>query len=111
MLVLLAILMVTAPVIEFDENIQLPIGSKSAVSDQNEKIEIKILNNKEVLFNGQKYLLISFADNFLLASKNFDKKTSISIKADKNLVYNDVMGVLKIVKQAGFSKVALVTDG
>lgn len=111
MLVLLAILMVTAPIIEFDENIQLPIGSKSAISDQNEKIEIKILNTKEVLFNGQKYLLISFADNFLLASKDFDKKTSISIKADKNLVYNDVMSVLKIVKQAGFAKVSLVTDG
>lgn len=111
MLVLLAILMVTAPVIEYDENIQLPLGSKSATSNENEKIEIKILNTKEVLFDGRKFPLISFADNFALASKNFDSQTPVSIKADKNLTYNDVMSVLKIVKQAGFSKVALVTDG
>ncbi len=111
MLVLLAILMVTAPVIEYEENIQLPQGSKTKQIENLEKIEIKILSTKEVLFGGNKFPLISFADNFQLASNSIDKQTPISIKADKNLLYDDVMNVLKVVKSAGFSKVALVTDG
>lgn len=111
MLVLLAILMVTAPVIEYEENIQLPQGSKTKQLEILDKLEIKISSSREVIFDGKKFQLLSFSDNFLLASNSIDKQTPISIKADKNLLYDDVMSVLRIVKSAGFSKVALVTDG
>ena len=83
MLVLLAILMVTAPVIEFEETLNLPTGSKSQQAQ----------------------------DNFLLFSKGKDQNTPIYIRADKDLKYDDIVFVLKSVKEAGFFKVALVTDG
>jgi biopolymer transport protein ExbD len=35
----------------------------------------------------------------------------VYIKADKNLKYDDVMFLLKVVKDSGFSKVSLVTNG
>ena len=35
----------------------------------------------------------------------------VYIQADKRLVYDDVMFVLKSLKQAGFTKVALQTNG
>jgi biopolymer transport protein ExbD len=47
----------------------------------------------------------------LLNSKKYDKKTVVFIKADKDLKYNDVMYVLKVLKESGFSKVSLLTNG
>ena len=111
MLVLLAILMVTAPVIEYEENINLPKGSKSKKIQQLNKIDININNIKEIKINKKKYQFDNFADNFILFSKNKNRDTSVHIRADKSLKYEDVIYILKTVKEAGFFKVALITDG
>ena len=111
MLVLLAILMVTAPVIEFEEPINLPSGSKSQQSQDVAKIDIIITKDRIVTLNKNKVEISNFADNFLLFSKGKDQNTPIHIRADKSLKYDDIVYVLKSVKEAGFFKVALVTDG
>ncbi len=111
MLVLLAILMVTAPVIEFEEPINLPTGSKSQQSQDVAKIDIIITKDRSVTLNKNKVEISNFADNFLLFSKGKDQNTPIHIRADKSLKYDDIIYVLKSVKEAGFFKVALVTDG
>ena len=111
MLVLLAILMVTAPVIEFEEPINLPTGSKSQHSQDVAKIDIIITKDRSVTLNKNKVEISNFADSFLLFSKGKDQNTPIHIRADKSLKYDDIIYVLKSVKEAGFFKVALVTDG
>lgn len=111
MLVLLAILMVTAPVIEFEAPINLPTGSKSQQSQDVAKIDIIITKDRIVTLNKNKVEISNFADNFLLFSKGKDQNTPIHIRADKSLKYDDIVYVLKSVKEAGFFKVALVTDG
>lgn len=111
MLVLLAILMVTAPVIEFEEPINLPTGSKSQQSQDVAKIDIIITKDRIVTLNKNKVEISNFTDNFLLFSKGKDQNTPIHIRADKSLKYDDIVYVLKSVKEAGFFKVALVTDG
>jgi len=111
MLVLLAILMVTAPVIEFEEPINLPTGSKSQQSQDVAKIDIIITKDRIVTLNKNKVEISNFADNFLLFSKGKDQNTPVHIRADKSLKYDDIIYVLKSVKEAGFFKVALVTDG
>ena len=111
MLVLLAILMVTAPVIEFEEPINLPKGSASQQIQAVKKIDIVITKDRIVRVNKKKYELDNFADNFVLFAKEKDRKTPIHIRAEKTLIYDDIMHVLKSVKEAGFLKVALITDG
>ena len=111
MLVLLAILMATAPVIEFEEPINLPTGSKSQQSQDVAKIDIIITKDRSVTLNKNKVEISNFADSFLLFSKGKDQNTPIHIRADKSLKYDDIIYVLKSVKEAGFFKVALVTDG
>ena len=111
MLVLLAILMVTAPVLEYEENINLPKGSKSQKIQQLKKIDISVNNLREVIVNKKKYPFDNFADNFILFSKNKNRDISVHIRADKGLKYEDVVYILKTVKEAGFFKVALITDG
>jgi biopolymer transport protein ExbD len=111
MLVLLAILMVTAPVLEYEENINLPKGSKSKKLQQLNKIDIIVNDLREIKINKKKYEFNNFDDNFILYSKNKNRDTSVHIRADKNLKYEDVVYILKTVKEAGFFKVALITDG
>ena len=112
MLVLLAILMVTAPVLEYEENINLPKGSKSVKLQENNKIDILINSDKVInIDKNNKYEFDNFSDNFVLFSKDKDRNTPVHIRADKNLKYEDVVYILKTVKEAGFFKVALITDG
>ncbi|NQY19702.1 MAG: biopolymer transporter ExbD [Campylobacteraceae bacterium] len=111
MLVLLAILMVTAPVIEFEESVNLPRGSKSKQVQDSKKINIIVTKERFVRINKNKYTIENFPDSFMLYSQNKNKNTSVHIRADKTLIYNDVIFILKSVKEAGFTKVALITDG
>jgi biopolymer transport protein ExbD len=110
MLVLLAILMVTAPVIDYEENINLPQGSKSQKVQSIKKLEIQVTNKKIIYINKKKFSFKTFGDDFNLYAKDKDRKLPIYIRADKNLKYNDVMLILKSIKEAGFFKVSLVTD-
>lgn len=111
MLVLLAILMITAPVIEFEEPVNLPNGSKSQQIQDVKKISILITKDRKILIGKNSYELENFADSFILFSNNKNKDIPIHIRADKRLIYDDVIFVLKTVKEAGFFKVSLITDG
>jgi len=111
MLVLLAILMVIAPNIIYEENIKLPQGSASQQLSKIPPVHISIDSQKNVKINKDSYLLNAFMDNFLLYSTKLDKKATVLISADKTLDYGIVMSVLAAVKQAGFSEVSLATNG
>jgi biopolymer transport protein ExbD len=111
MLVLLAILMVIAPNIIYEENIKLPQGSATQQLSKIPPVHISIDKNKKVKINKDTYLLNAFMDNFLLYSTHLDKKATVLISADKTLDYGIVMSVLAAVKQAGFTEVSLATNG
>ncbi|MEA3289599.1 MAG: biopolymer transporter ExbD [Campylobacterota bacterium] len=111
MLVLLAILMVTAPVLEYEETINLPKGSQSKKLQQTNKIDILVNATRDIKVNKNHYEFANFADSFILFAKDKNRDTPIHIRADRGLKYEDVIYVLKTVKEAGFFKVALITDG
>ncbi len=109
MLVLLAILMVTTPAVTYKEQIFLPKGSKTSSIAEEKKLEIRMDINRKIYIKNQVYDYAAFADSFNLISNNYSKDTNVYIRADKKLSYQDVIYLLKSVKEAGFSKVALVT--
>lgn len=111
MLVLIAILMLTTPVIMYEEVIQLPKGSKTKESAKQDSIDIRITAKKEIFLRGQQYNLFEFPDSFRVFSARLNKNTRVFIKADKRLLYEDVMLVIKSVKAAKFTKISLATDG
>lgn len=112
MLVLLAILMVTTPAIIYEENISLPDGSKKEVSNlTSENIIIRIDDKRKVYINKESMSFSEFSDNIVLKSANLYLNSPVYIQADKNLIYNDVMYILKTLKQAGFTKISLQTAG
>jgi len=111
MLVLLAILMVIAPNIIYEENIKLPQGSMSKQVSKISPVHITIDKDSNVKINKDNYSIHEFMDNFFLYSKKLDLKATVLISADKSLDYGVVMSVLAAVKQAGFSEVSLATNG
>lgn len=111
MLVLLAILMVTTPALIYEELIELPKGSKTKVLQKTETIEIRVDKNRVIYIKKDRFKFKEFPDNFILLSQKYDKNSPVYIRADKRLSYGDVMYILKTVKEAGFAKVSLVTDG
>lgn len=111
MLVLLAILMVIAPNIIYEENIKLPQGSTSQQLSKIPPVHITIDKDLTLKVNKEVYLLNNFIENFYQKAKTFNKKASVLISADKSLDYGVVMSVLAAVKQAGFIEVSLATNG
>ena len=109
MLVLMAILMVTAPTITFQETIELPQGSKTQKVEKSINLTIRMDKKQNIYLGRDRYTLDTFADDFVNQSENFDKSADVYIRADGKLEYNSVMYLLKSVKSAGFSKVSLIT--
>jgi len=109
MLVLMAILMVTAPTLTFQEQITLPQGSKSVQVEKPKTLTIRMDKNQKIYLNKDTYTLDTFADDFVNQSVKFDKNSEVYIRADEELQYKNVMYLLKSVKAAGFEKVSLIT--
>ncbi len=109
MLVLMAILMITAPTITYQEQINLPEGSKTVKVVKPKTLTIRMDKNQKIYLNKETYTLATFADDFVNQSSRLDKNSEVYIRADERLQYRDVMYLLKTVKAAGFQKVSLIT--
>jgi biopolymer transport protein ExbD len=110
MLVLLAILMVIAPNIIFEETINLPQGSQTKQIEKIPPIHITITKDKVIKVNKNIFDIKSFGDNFYKLSRKMNLKASVLISADERLDYGLVMSVLAAVKNAGFTEVSLATS-
>lgn len=111
MLVLLAIMMVIAPAIVFEERITLPDGSKKQAIVKHHPIEIVIDKHRKIFIKKESFDFNSFPDTFRLFSSSFARDTTVMILADKTLQYADVIWILKSVKASGFTQVSLATNG
>lgn len=109
MLVLMAILMVTAPTITFQEQITLPQGSKTVSVAKPKTLTIRMDKNKKIYLGKDVYEMDTFADDFVNQSVKYDKRSEVYIRADENLQYKNVIYILKSVKSAGFEQVSLIT--
>jgi biopolymer transport protein ExbD len=108
MLVLMAVLMIVAPTITYQEQIKLPDGSKTTKSQKLDSVTIRMDKTRQVYIDNNVYEMDSFSEYF--TSKDIDKNSSIYIRADESLAYKDIMDVLKDVKKAGFLNVSLITE-
>jgi biopolymer transport protein ExbD len=109
MLVLMAILMVTAPTITFQEQITLPQGSKTVSVTKPKTLTIRMDKNKKIYLGKDVYEMDTFADDFVNQSVKYDKTSDVYIRADENLQYKNVIYILKSVKAEGFEQVSLIT--
>ena len=105
----MAILMVTAPTITFQEQITLPQGTKTVSVTKPKTLTIRMDKDKKIYLNKDTYAMDTFADDFVNQSVKYDKTSDVYIRADENLQYKNVIYILKSVKAAGFEQVSLIT--
>jgi biopolymer transport protein ExbD len=110
MLVLMAIFMITIPVMHYEEKINLPDGSQKAKVSDRKSLSVRVDKELNVYYKEDTYALEAFPDAFRLKTADEDKNQTIFINADKEITYEKVMYLLKVVKQGGFTKVSLLTQ-
>ena len=109
MLVLMAIFMITIPVMQYQEQIELPEGSQSLKVSDEKVLVVEIDKELTIHYNNETYTLDTFPDAFRLKTADADKSRAIYINADKDIAYENVIYLLKVVKQSGFKKASLLT--
>ncbi len=116
MLVLMSILMVTAPTMTYQEQIELPQGTQSKEVSKDSTITVVMQRDRSIslYLNGKRKDLYKnvaeFNDNLMLITKKYSLNTTVFIRADKKLEYGSVTLLLKSLKDVGFSKVSLITE-
>lgn len=109
MLVLLIIFMVTAPMMTHGVKVDLPETESKSIKTQEDPLILSITRKKEIFIEDYKVELDDLGDKL---SKIFANRAAkeILLQGDKNVSYGFVMTVMSQVKEAGITKVGMVTE-
>ena len=107
MLVLLIIFMVAAPLATVDVNVDLPVSNATPAQRPDQPVYVTVkpdltlaIGNEDVPAGGMAAALGAATEN--------NKETRIFLRADKEVQYGDLMGVMNTLRETGYLKIALV---
>ncbi len=109
MLVLLIIFMVTAPMMVQGVDVALPEVSAKSMVTENENLTVTIDRDTNIYINDFKVRMDFLKEKLekILAGK---KDREVFLRADKDVPYGFVVGVMAEIKAAGVEKLGMVTD-
>ena len=110
MLVLLIIMMLIAPMLQQGVSLRLPTASNTVDKPESQdQTVISIAANKEVYLNAKPIREVDLAQK---VTDILDGKTEkiVLIKADEEVEYGTVMGVMDQLRQAAIEDVGLITE-
>jgi biopolymer transport protein TolR len=109
MLVLLIIFMVTAPMMTHGIRVDLPETESKSVKTQQDPLILSITRNQDIYIENYKVELDDLRDKL---SKIFANRAAkeILLQADKRVSYGFVIKVMSQVKEAGITKVGMITE-
>lgn len=109
MLVLLIIFMVAAPLLVAGVQVDLPEAKAKAVEGQDEPLSITVSKKGEVFLNDAKVKIEELVPKLQAITKQ-NKEARIFVRGDTTVDYGQVMRVLALLTEAGYVKVALLTE-
>lgn len=109
MLVLLIVFMVTAPLLTVGVTVDLPESSSSPLPGQDEPLTVSVARDGTVFLQESEINLADLGPR-LLAITERKADARIFVRGDKVIDYGRVMEVVGTIHEAGFTKVALVTE-
>jgi TonB system transport protein ExbD (group 1) len=112
MLVLLIIFMVAAPMASVNVKVALPPAIAKASPNPPKPIYISLQSNGRIFIQDSQTDLATLGDDLRasLGAKRNPTKERIFIRADKEVLYGDFMGVMNMLQDNGFYSVALVGE-
>lgn len=108
MTVLLAVFVVTAPMLTSGIDLDLPKAGHSAMSGDDHAIQIGVDTSGRYFVGKEQRSKKEIVDR-LVAMRGENPKLTIMINGDKNANYGAVMSMMGALKDAGFQKVGLRT--
>ena len=109
MLVLLVVFMITAPLLTVGVPVDLPKTKASQMVGQDEPLVVSVNSKGEVWLQETKIGLENMVPRLKAITEN-NKDTRIFVRGDRAINYGRVMEVMGLVNQAGFNRVALITE-
>jgi len=109
MLVLLIIFMVTAPMLQQGVDVDLPKTKPSPIKIQEERLVVTVTKTKNVYINKQGFTVKELQKK-LAKIREGNPGKEVFLRADKNVPYGFVVSVMSAIKEAGISKLGMVTD-
>jgi biopolymer transport protein ExbD len=107
MLVLLIIFMVAAPLSTVDVAVDLPVSTAKAQPRPERPVFITIKADRTLAIGNDSVAPAGLGAAIDVATKS-DRQQRLFLRADKSVPYGDVMGVMNLLRRAGYLKVALV---
>jgi len=107
MLVLLIIFMVAAPLATVDVKVNLPASTASSQARPDKPI-IVTLDSLHALFVGEVEVERVELAAALAGASEGDVEARIFVRADEAAPYREIMGLMNLIRDAGYLKIALV---
>jgi len=109
MLVLLIIFMVTAPLLQYGVDVELPESSRQPMEIPKEQVILSIGKDQTVYVDRYKVPLSELSTK-LKAIYEGRKQREIFLQADKSVPYGFVVKTMAAVKAAGIDSMGLITE-
>lgn len=109
MMVLLVVFMVAAPLMTSGIPLDLPKVGGGNLNGKETSINISVDKNG-VYYIGQSAIEPDTVIDKIMAIKGENKDVTITISGDASSAYGSVIGLMAMLKDAGFSKVGLKTE-
>jgi biopolymer transport protein TolR len=109
MLVLLIVFMVTAPLLTVGVPVDLPETSANRIVGQDEPLVISVNSDGGIFLQDTEVKLDQLIPRLTAITEN-KKDARIFLRGDQAIAYGRVMSVMGALNQAGFNKVALITQ-
>lgn len=112
MLVLLVIFMVTAPLLVTGVEVDLPDARAKELASDQEPLQISIDAEQNIYLGDSLIPFEDFGNEILELARSLEDPSSqrIFVRADQSISYGDVMQLVAQVADAGFTKVAFVSQ-
>ncbi|MGC9195075.1 MAG: protein TolR [Syntrophobacteraceae bacterium] len=110
MLVLLIIFMVTAPMMTHGVDVKLPQSAAPAIPTKSERLVVSVNSDRKIFINEQQVDLDEFASKLAAINQNRPNPEGVFLRADDSIPYGYVMQVMGLIRQAGISKIGMVTE-
>jgi biopolymer transport protein ExbD len=108
MLVLLIIFMVASPLATVDVKVELP-PSRAVPAKTDKPIYVSLKDDGSIYIGNNKVTYANFAVRLNEATQT-DYNMRIYIRADKKVVYKEVMRLMNVIQDTGYYQIALVAE-
>ena len=105
---LLIIFMITAPLLQYSMDVNPPANNASEIKADDDSKVVNVKKNGDIVLDGKTFTVPQLAER-LKEMRSANRKFKFFLRADQDLRYGTVIGILREIKNAGFTDLSLIT--